>query len=935
MPRKLLRRAAALLSTVAFGALAAASYPHGIFFVENRGQWPDEVLFMCPQSGLNTWITRHGVVYDLHRVVRPEGRAAAPSITGHVLRVMRQGGAAVQAAEPSGRLSGYHNYFIGDDPARHAALVPLYSEVLLRDAYPGIDVRYYADQGRLRYDYIVAPGADPSAIALAIHGADGWQAQGQQLALGTRFGPLHEGGLYCYQDRAGARARVDARFVADDGLARLRLGAYDPALPLVIDPLVFGTYLGAAGFDSADALVLDNLNRPVIAGSTYAGFPATTGAYDESYNDSGSTDAYVAKFQPNGTGLVFATYLGGSAPDAAFDLALDAQGNIFVIGETSSSNFPISPGAIDNAIVFKDAFIAKLNPGGSALLHATYFGGSSDDTGVGIGIDASGNVWAAGTTGSSNLPAGGATLYGSFQGWSDAWVARFNPLMSNLQYRTYLGGPGSEQLFGMHLDANGVYLVGRTYADGMPITSGAFDSQFEGYTEGFVGKLSPDGLSLVFLSYVGGQAADQAHAITADATGAVYLVGTTSSPNMTVTPDAIDAQCDGFSDAFLCKLSASGALLYATFLGGGAAEEGLAVALAADGRIFVGGHSNSQQPNPFPTTLGSFQPAFAGGGYDGFLAVLMPGGTLAYGSYIGGTGDDRLFLVAIDASGVPVMAGNTNSTNFPVTADAFDTQQNGNIDAFVVKLPACQASALDPVSNSPVCQGAQLLLSAASLPGVTYAWSGPGGFSASGTDVSVSNVQAGGYYVVSATGADLCIVLDSVLVNLLPAPDVGADIGGPVCIGQPLQLIGSVSPAGASFIWSGPGGYTSTQLSPLVGNATLAMSGTYTLTATSGDGCVASAAVEVQVVNCAGLPDGAGAHVRAWHMAEAGVLRIESPWPLRSMALHAADGSLVWQGSLAGQQAAIAMPACAPAIYHYRIETSGHGPVMGRLLVAP
>jgi hypothetical protein len=451
------------------------------------------------------------------------------------------------------------------------------------------------------------------------------------------------------------------------------------------------------------AVTVDAAGNSYVVGNTNSSdFPTTAGAFDSTQN--GGSDAFVAKFNPEGT-LAWATFLGGGGNDSARDVAVDAAGNVYVTGSTSSADFPTTAGAFDTTLASgDDVFVAKLDPAGSSLTYSTYIGGASgtpgttgSDFGHAIAVDASGNAFVTGLTVSTDFP----TTAGSFQASIsnpggfieiDAFVLKLNPAGGSLVYSTYLGG--SDQDFGADdivVDAAGnAYVVGATRSSNFPVTAGVFQPASGGFDDGFVTKLNPTGTGLVYSTYLGGGGSfgERVSHIALDSAGNSYLTGRTPASNFPTTAGAFQTIYGGGSyDSFVSKLNDTAtALLFSTFLGGSDADTNAigasGIALDNAGNVIVAGTTMSTN---FPTTAGAFQTTLSGG-QDGFVAKLnATGSTLIESTYVGGTGNDQIGLMTVGTDSTVYLTGATNSADFPTTAGAFDTTYNGGVDVFVAK----------------------------------------------------------------------------------------------------------------------------------------------------------------------------------------------------------------------------------------------------------
>jgi hypothetical protein len=463
--------------------------------------------------------------------------------------------------------------------------------------------------------------------------------------------------------------------------------------------LSFSTYLGGEGMtaDIASDIAVDAAGNVYVVGSTTSPvFPTTSGAFQTAR--AGPGNAFVTKLTPDGSALIYSTYLGGngSGSSAPFDdrgssIAVDASGNVWVAGLTTSTNFPTTSGAVQTTYGggHYDAFVTKLDATGSALLYSTYLGGSGGDFGGGIALDAAGNAYVTGTAGSSNFP----TTLGAFQATCPgAFVAKLTPDHgAGLLYSTCLGSPGSSAK-AIAVDPSGhAYVTGSAAAD-FPVTPGAFQTTFGGDVDAFVAKLNRDGTALVYATYLGGSSDERGAGIAIDASGHAYVTGDSRSTDFPTTPGSLQATSGGFLDAFVTKLNPGGTGLdYSTYLGGNGYDGGAEVAVDPLGHPYVTGSTTSTD---FPTTSGAFRTTLAGSG-DAFVATLNRGASgLVSSTYLGGSNGDEGTGLAVAPSGHVYVTGSTWSRDFPTTAGAFQPScwcRGGTIGAFVVKLEDVRA----------------------------------------------------------------------------------------------------------------------------------------------------------------------------------------------------------------------------------------------------
>ena len=651
-------------------------------------------------------------------------------------------------AEVTGReeLPGKVNYFIGNDPRRWRTNVPTYAKVRYHDVYPGVDLEYYGNQGgQLEYDLIVAPGADPGAIGLAVGAAREpplrIDADGD-LEIAAKGGEVRFRKPVIYQPgSAGERRTTDneprtaanpkskienpksvaGRFRLDaQNRIRFAVGPYDRSKPLVIDPeLVYSTCLGGVS-DSAYGIAVDSSGDAYVTGTTYSDNFPTVNPF-QATKKSSDTTAFVTKFNATGTALVYSTYLGGSGGDTGNAIAVDSAGSAYLTGQTCSSDFPT---ALPLQATLKgscDPFVTKLNPAGTSLVYSTYLGGSSGkDTAMGIAVDSSGNAYVTGATSSPDFPTANP-LQPTLNGSENAFVSKLNPSGSALVYSTYLGGSDGDNGAGIAVDSSGnAYLTGTTSSPDFPTVNPfqAYQSKY-GETNAFVAKLNPGGSALVYSTFLGGSGVpnaatlaggDEGLGIAVDSSGNAYLTGATWSPDFpTVNPIQTYQSKSSTSNAFVAKLNSAGsALIYSTYLGGSGCvydlgtymicgDRGVGIAIDSSGVAYVAGATASRD---FPTVNAiqasnndSIWPPIPIP-YTGFVACLNAAGSaLAYSTYLGGNYVTQANAIAVDSSGNAHVGGGTG-TGFPTV----NPIEAGNSGAFVVMISPPPAVTLLPTS---------------------------------------------------------------------------------------------------------------------------------------------------------------------------------------------------------------------------------------------
>ncbi|HEX8503304.1 MAG TPA: carboxypeptidase regulatory-like domain-containing protein [Pyrinomonadaceae bacterium] len=625
-------------------------------FEPNRGQADARVQFLARNGAYSLYLTPGEMTLALRNAGARERDGRAAPFAS-ALRIRLLGASARARAYGLGEMEGKSNYLVGHDPARWRTDVPHYGRVRYEGVYPGVDVVYYGTNRQLEYDFNLAPGADAGLIRLSFEGAGGLRVEeGGDLVLKTAAGEVRQHAPLAYQEVGGVRREVACRYVLG-GASRV------------------GFRLGE--YDRGLPLVID----PVVS---------------------------------------YSTFLGGGGYDEGNAVAVDSEGNAYVTGYATSTDFPVTPGALQptrrgantNNLNY-DVFVSKLNPAGTALVYSTYLGGSGSDHGVSVAVDAAGRAHVGGVTDSADFPTTAGAYRTTWNSSQDIFVSKLDAGGSSLLYSTYLGGSDYEQGGYLGLGGGGeIYVAGRTHSANFPATPGAFQTQGHnprwGASEGFVTKLSPAaGAGLIFSTFLGGSAEDMVEglAVARGLDDSVYVTGRTNSTDFPNLPGTVQPGHSGEGwtyDAFVTRLNSAGTqAVYSTYYGGTGDEYGSGVAVDATGAAYFVGLTSSQF---LQTTPGAFQETYAGGpaggpaagnnDYDGFVAKLRPdGGQLAYATYYGGHGGDKANAVAVDAEGNAYVTGETNSTDLPVGAGGVQTAfGGGQFDGFFFKLDAAGAA---------------------------------------------------------------------------------------------------------------------------------------------------------------------------------------------------------------------------------------------------
>jgi hypothetical protein len=750
-----------------------------LLLMENRGQITDQhgqprrdVLFLGRSEGVKVLVLPTGLSYQFEKhpegpVLKPgerpdeERKAAKPQKAKSYRVDMRLLGANPAPQVVRGDKNAYfENYYNLPHAPEGIAGVAAYEQVTLKDVYPGIDWVLYTQGERMKYDFVVHPGADPGQIQMQYSGAEALRLTAEGgLRVRTPLGELTEQAPVSFcEDQP-----VASHFVLSqkEGIISFTVGTYDPQQVLTIDPqLLWGTYYGGTGNEYGRSVSADASGNVYLGGYTGSTTNiATAGTHQTTLG--GSIDAFVAKFSATGARL-WGTYYGGTSTDVGYSVSADASGNVYLGGNTTSTTNMATAGAHQTTLGgSNDAFVAKFSATGTRLW-STYYGGTGYDYGNSVSADASGNVYLEGyTTSTTNMATAGAhqTTNG---GSNDAFVAKFSATGTQL-WGTYYGGTGYDIGHSVSVDASGnVYLGGETESTTNIATAGAHQTTFSGggSLDAFVAKFSATGTRL-WGTYYGGTSGDVGYSVSADASGNVYLGGYTESTTNIASAGAHQTTNGGSGDAFVAKFSDPGTRLWGTYYGGTGTDAGYSVSPDASGNVYLGGETNSTTNI---ASAGAYQTTF-GGSIDAYLAKFSATGTRLWGTYYGGTGSDFVNSVSVDASGNVYLGGETTSTTNIASAGAHQTTYGGGSDdAFVAKLG-------DPISGlsyttptAVYCVGTAISPNTvATITGTapfTYTVSPalPTGLSLDGTTGAISGTPtvatAAANYTVTATNSD-------------------------------------------------------------------------------------------------------------------------------------------------------------------------------------
>jgi len=717
-----------------------------ILFEPNVGQAPPQFAYVASGTGYQLALSEQGLTVALPPVAAESSSRRGRSRSGqpYLLRVRLIAATTHPALFPEGRAATFSNYFIGDNPTRWRTHVPNFAAIQYENVYPGIDWVIYGNRHHLlEYDFVVRPHADPASIALAVTGVERLSLNNEgELLLEVRGRILRQLRPAIYQvSRNGARERIAGWYTLTGGRVRVALGPYDHRRTLYIDPaLAYSTYLGGTCCDQGRAIAVDGEGDAYVTGQAGSTNFPTVDPYQADITGTAGA-AFVAKFDPTGTRLLYSTYLGGSEGATIAGIAVDSTGSIYVAGGTASKDFPVvnayqsqfkgtgqSPG---------QGFVTKFSPDGSTLKYSTYLGGSGANNGVSaLAIDSAGDAYVAGSTNSPDFPTTAQAIQGSLRGLNNVFVTELNPAGNGLVYSTYLGGSGYDSEEALAIDASGdAYVAGSTTSTDFPLVH-PFQSTNDETVNGssnptaFVAKIAPGGTALDYSSYLGGSGSfDEALGIAVDSPGNAYVTGATEATDFpTVNPYQAtnrDAEGLGGTSAFVTKINSMGTgLVYSTYLGGSGGgqgvegELGFAIVIDATRDAYITGSTSSTD---FPTlnAVQETNDAAAIGSENAFVSELDPTGSkLVFSTYLGGSGSwgpnsnrtpipsgDSAAGIALDSAGGIYIAGTTGSSDFPTlnayqTTNKTTTQYGAGQQAFVAKFGVEQDESQPPAPTS-------------------------------------------------------------------------------------------------------------------------------------------------------------------------------------------------------------------------------------------
>ena len=618
-----------------------------------------------------------------------------------------------------GELNHKSNYYIGNDSSEWQSNIPNYEKIVYENLYYGIDLIYYFNDIGLKYDWIVKPYSNPNQIVEKFEGINSIKIDSfGALIVNTETGKFIEKEPYSYQNILGNKIEVKTNFnLINNNTITYDIENYDSSNYLIIDPLIYSTYIGGNGDDKGFDIKLDSENNVYISGpTTSVDFPNTLGS---SHN--GTYDVFVLKMKMSGNNkddLIFSTFIGGSAYDGFINIntILDSDNNIYVTGQTRSEDFPTTDGCYNNQHKGNDSsdvFVFKLNHDGSKLIYSTFVGGGYWDYSSGIVLDSNKNAYVNGYTDSSNFPTTSGSYDESFNGDYDVFVFKLKSDGTDLLYSTYIGGIDKDWSYAIRIDSeNNAYITGFTRSselENFPTTIGCYDNSYNGDDDVFVIKLNSDGSDIIYSTYVGGEGTDRGGSLKVDSLNNIYAVGRTNSKDF---PNTTGTQHNGDFDIFVFNMNLAGNdkndMVYSTYIGGKELDIGMHIDLDSNNNAYVVGLTSSLD---FPTSHGCYDDSYNGGNSDLCLFKLNhEGSDLLYSTYIGGEGMEDGGDIILDSDNNVYIDAHTKSKNFLTTYNCYNDVYNegDDFDTFALKLNLTKLTTyahIDSISPNPANDG--------------------------------------------------------------------------------------------------------------------------------------------------------------------------------------------------------------------------------------
>jgi len=865
---------------------------------ENKGQWAEQVLFQSRSQGQNIWVQQHGFIYDLrdysslrHAHDHPGSGAADSTYRGTIVAAHFKGSQRITNIDKKKQVDYYYNYFIGNDSTKWASDVRSYQEITLSEFYSNIDLKVFDHESQFKYELWCRPESDPSQIAIEFKGAKGVSIDKKgNLVIATELGDFIEKAPVAYQLLSGKLTPVSCKFLLNGRTVSFELGNFNRNATLIIDPvLVFATYSGSRTDNFGMTATYGYDGTAYSAGTIFGNAYPTPdpAAYDVTSSFSGvyagltNTDVFLSKYSADGTSMLWTSFLGGNTvtgTETAHSLICDKQNNIYVFGVTSSTTFPVQNAyqsthgggslinVANNGANFgsagTDIFVSKLSANGHTLMGSTYIGGSANDgvnyktssgnystvasydsltTNYGdqfrgeIMIDSMGNCIVASCTRSANFPTLNA-FQNTIGGKQDGVIFKLSSNLSTLQWSSFYGGSNNDACYSVKIDSSyNIVFAGGTSSNNLPGTAGSFTPLYQGgISDGFVGKLTPNGQTLVRASYIGQSSYDQAMFVEINRNDEIFVYGQSRGGTFPI----VNATGNAASGQFIIKLTPDlSTLLNSTTFGNGNSNYNISPsAFLVDicGNMYISGWGGNilDGSNPLggmpisSDALISTPP----NGFDFYLAVFdRDFDGLLYGSYLGGGFADEHVdggTSRFDKNGVvyhSVCGGCGGNSDFPTTPGAWsmvnmNTIANGggnnNCNNIVFKfdfqlIPKAEFQTDDLIG----CADFEVTLQNSSTPSDAYLWDfGNGQTSSTIFNPTVTYTIPGQYLVTLAVTDSICLLTDTAKIYITVTPPLQLSVSNDTTLCSPLPLTFTANSFGTAdtFIWSTNNQFTDT-----------------------------------------------------------------------------------------------------------------------------
>jgi hypothetical protein len=720
-------------------------------FIENKGQWPSEVLYLAKLKSGIVWITNFGVSYAYFKeeITHTPPNKPDPLYDNvndgnstqyicHRVNQIYKGSLNHPKSQGIRKLEGYYNYFKGNNQPAHATSVERFKELMLTNVYNGIDVRYYIADGNLRYDFIVNPGANPADIEIMFEGANSLEIVNNEINISTSVNQIFHKDLFAYQQIQGEIIPLSVEWIKKGAGFTFSIINYDAAYPLIIDPLVYSTYLGGIHADYGSNIIIDNIGNSCVVGYTWSyNFDITPGA--SPLND--AYDAFISKFGSNGT-LIYSTCLGGSNDDWGTNIALDSDNNFFIVGKSKSNDFPTTSSSYQPAYQGNiDGFVTKISADGTSIIYSSYIGGNNEDVCTDLVINDAGDPIVVGYTNSSNFDVTAGAFQPTIGGMSDIFVTHFNHDGSGLVFSTYLGGSKDEYPGRILLDSaeNPIVIGLFTESSDFDITMDAIDTV--NYLPGtniqrdaFLTIFNQTGSDLIYSTYIGQDQINETF----------KNIAFNHSENVYVHATSVDIDIPSYVlETFILKINKNnGAVMYKKSIPINQNVIYNDIEIDSLENIFLLGSTQSAN---YPTTQFCYQSTNKGD-----LDVILTKFTnqldsILYSTYLGGSLDEWPSSFALDNTGKMHLIGVTISDDFP-TQNPYQSSNDGFPDLFITKL--CMPPQLKNLSNN---NNNQLVCINNPITDIIFSLDGVQDIAINGIPNGISGTNSGTSYVVSGT----------------------------------------------------------------------------------------------------------------------------------------------------------------------------------------